>query len=66
MREFFNLMVGLKQGCIMSPWLFSVYMEEIQGRVVDAGIPLMRERKVWRVPVLLFADDTVSISEDEW
>ena len=39
--------------------------KEIEGRVVDVGIPLMREGRVWRVSVLLFADDTVLMSEDE-
>ncbi len=35
LSEFFNLAVGLKQGCIIFLWLFSVYMDgavkEIQG-----------------------------------
>ncbi len=45
--EFFELNVGLKQGCVMSPWLFSVYMDgvmkEIQGRAVDVGVAMMKE-----------------------
>lgn len=42
----------------MSPCQFSVYMEK-QGRVVDVEIPSMREGRVWRVTVLLFADDAI-------
>ncbi len=64
LNEFFNLTVGLKQGCMMSLWLFSVYMDgvmkEIQGKKVDAGVPLMREGRDWRVPVLLFAYDSLN------
>ncbi|MCP4337615.1 MAG: reverse transcriptase family protein, partial [Desulfobulbaceae bacterium] len=68
--EFFELNVGLKQGCVMSPWLFSVYMDgvmkEIQGRAVDVGVPMMGEGSEWKLPVLLFADDTVLLSDNEW
>uniref|UniRef100_UPI003EBBE11F reverse transcriptase domain-containing protein n=1 Tax=Klebsiella pneumoniae TaxID=573 RepID=UPI003EBBE11F len=68
--EFFSLNVGLKQGCVLSPWLFNLYMDgvvkEIQGRAVNVGVSLMRDDRVWKIPVLLFADDTVLLSEDEW
>ena len=70
LSEFFSLNVGLKQGCVMSPWLFNLYMDgvvrEIQGRAVDVGVTLRRDGRVWKLPVLLFADDTVLLSEDEW
>ncbi len=26
-RESFNVEVGVRQGCIMSPWLFNIYMD---------------------------------------
>ncbi|MCP3679958.1 MAG: hypothetical protein GY782_06675, partial [Gammaproteobacteria bacterium] len=68
--EFFDLNVGLKQGCVMSPWLFNIYMDgvmkEIQGRAVDAGVSMMREGSEWKIPVLLFADDTVLLSDNGW
>lgn len=63
---------GLKEGCIILLWMFIVYtrmdgvMKDILDRVVDMGISLMREGKVWKVQVLLFADDIVSLSEDKW
>ncbi len=50
---FFDLNVGLKQGCVMSPWLFNVYMDgvmkEIQGRAVNFGVSMMREGSEWKV-----------------
>ncbi len=65
LSEFFNLTV--EEGCVMTLWLFIVYldgaMKENQGRILDAGMPLMREERVWRVSVLLFADDTVLINK---
>ena len=27
-REWFRINSGVRQGCIMSPWLFNVYMDE--------------------------------------
>ena len=27
MSEWFPVNVGLRQGCVMSPWLFNVYMD---------------------------------------
>lgn len=54
----------------MSLWLFNVYldvvMKEAQGRVVDVEILLMGKRRIWKVPVLLFAGNTILLSEDEW
>ena len=36
--EWFQVNVGLRQGCVMSPWLFNVYMDgvvrEVNARVV--------------------------------
>ena len=29
MSEWFLVNVGLRQGCVMSPWLFNVYMDEV-------------------------------------
>ncbi len=35
--EHFKIKVGLRQGCVMSPWLFSIYMDgvmrEVKGKV---------------------------------
>ena len=27
--EWFQINVGLRQGCVMSPWLFNVYMDGV-------------------------------------
>ncbi|MCP4271470.1 MAG: hypothetical protein GY781_05805, partial [Gammaproteobacteria bacterium] len=41
-------------------------MKEIQGRAVDVGVPMVKEGSEWKFPVLLFADDSVLLSDDEW
>ncbi len=38
LSESFNVEVGVRQGCMMSPWLFNIYM--------DGGIRVMKVR-VW-------------------
>lgn len=40
-------------------------MKHAQGRVIDVGITLTREGREWKLPVLLFADDTAPLSDDE-
>ncbi len=43
LSEFFNLAIRHKHGCVMSPWLFSMYymdgnVKEMEGRLMHAGI----------------------------
>ena len=42
MSEWFPANVGLRQGCVMSPWLFNVYMDgvvrEVKGRCLEKGL----------------------------
>ena len=33
MNEWFRIGCGVRQGCIMSPWLFNVYMDEVMKEV---------------------------------
>ena len=56
--------VGLRQGCVMSLWLFNVFMDSvIRGmNSVGKGVELVDQEGRWEVSVLLFADDAVLIS----
>ena len=71
MGEMFDVKVGLRQGCVMSPWLFNVYMDslvrEVKRECVEEGLNLHSERGEvhWRVNMLLYADDTVLMGESE-
>ena len=43
--EWFPVTVGLRQGCVMSPWLFNVYMDgvvrEVKVSVLGKGLELL-------------------------
>ena len=51
----FRIDSGVRQGCIMSLWLFNVYMDGVI-KVVKMGMG-MRGGREWRLPGLLYADD---------
>jgi hypothetical protein len=66
----FKVQVGLRQGCVMSPGLFNIYMDsvvrEVSGIVGNEGVSLRNENGIeWVLNMLLFADDTVLLSDSE-
>src|ERR1700755_2886271 len=65
LTEWFNVRVGLRQGCVMSPWLFNVLMDGVvRGMEREGnGIRLRSREGEWEVNVLLFADDAVLVAE---
>ena len=46
-NEWFPVNVGLRQGCVMFPWLFNVYVDgvvrEVNVRVLENGLELLSE-----------------------
>ncbi len=67
--EHFEIKVGLRQECVMSPWLFNIYMDgvmkEMKGKVGEVGVRMYTEGGKWVLNSILFADDTVLIAENE-
>ncbi len=67
--ESFVVEVGVKQGCMMSPWLFNIFMEgcmrEIKCKVGNTGAKLRLNGEGWSVVTCLFADDIVLLVESE-
>ena len=62
--------VGLRQGCVMSPWLFNLYIDgvvrEVNARVLGRGLKLLDGNdNEWELHQLLFADDTVVVADSE-
>ena len=62
--------VGLRQGCVMSPWLFNLYTDgvvrEVNARVLVRGLKLVdRNDSEWELNELLFVDDTVVVADSE-
>ena len=47
--EWFELGVGLRQGCVMSPWLLNLFMDaamkEVTEKAGDVGVTLWDERR---------------------
>ena len=70
--EWFLVNVGLRQGCVMSPWLwlFNVYMiwvvREVNVRVLGKGLELLSANGgLFEINQLLFADDTALVADSE-
>ena len=68
--EWFPVNVGLRQGCVMSPWLFNVYLDgvvrDVNVRVLGKGLKLLNANGGrFEINQLLFADDTVPVADSE-
>ncbi len=67
--ESFAVEVGVRQGCVMSPWLLNIFMDgcmrALKHKVVNAGAKLRLNGEVWSVVTGLFADETVLLAESE-
>ena len=68
--EWFPVDDGMRPGCVMSPWLFIVYMDgvvrEVNVRVLGKWLELL-SANVGRFEIneLLFADDTALAADSE-
>ena len=70
MSEWFPVRVGLRQECVMSPWLFNLYINrvvrEVNARVLGRGLKLVDGNdNEWELNQLLFADNTVVVADSE-
>ena len=63
--DWFQIGKGVRQGCILSPWLFNLYAEYIMRNAgleeTQAGIKIARRNK----NNLRYADDTTLMAESE-
>jgi hypothetical protein len=64
--EFFPIETGVRQGCILSPLLYSLFINgaavELKGKLSACGVPVGPHA---RLTLLLYADDIVLLSESE-
>ena len=69
MSESFDIRVGVRQGCVMSPWLFNIFMDsvirEMKAKVGKVGARMNVEGERWWLVTSLFADDSVLMAESE-
>jgi len=62
---------GIQQGCVMSPWLFNIFMDgvmrEVKGKAGEVGAHMWDDRRnrEWKVEWLMFSDDTVLVGDSE-
>jgi hypothetical protein len=61
--EFFSIDVGLRQGCILSPILFLLFINGLGEEINKLGLGVKHGRS--RVSLLMFADDIVLIAENK-
>ena len=65
----FRIDSGVREGCIMSTWLFNVYinavMKEVKIGMRRREVKFLEESRKWRLPGLLYADDMVLCGEPE-
>ncbi len=49
--EHTRIKVGLRQGCVMLPWLFNIYMDgvvrEVKDKVGEVGVRMYAEERKW-------------------
>ena len=66
--SWFSLEVGLRQGCILSPTLFTIFIDSLARKVKEIGgganYKYSRNNNI-EVSLLLFADDIVLMAESE-
>ncbi len=69
LSDSFAVGVGVRQGCVMSPWLFNIFMDgcmrEVKAKVGKLGAGLKMNGMGWSVTACLFADDTALLAESE-
>ncbi len=53
--EWFNVSVGLTQGCLISPMLFNLYIDDLISEIKDLNCGVCTEDEI--ISILLYADD---------
>jgi len=65
--NWFPVQVGLRQGCVMLPWLFNDYIDgvvrEVNARML--GSLVNADSREWNLNRLLFAEDTALVADSE-
>ena len=60
--DFFNIEAGVRQGCVISPILFSIFINKLAKEINASGIGIKVKNK--KLAVLLYADDIVILANN--
>ena len=63
-NEGFRINSGVRQWCVMSPLALYVYMDvvmELKIGMGKRGVRFIEEKRKWRLPALLYADDLADL-----
>ena len=67
--KWFRIDSRVRQGCIISLWLFNIYidgvMKEVKMGMGRRGVRFLEDGREWRLPSFLYADDLVLCGESE-
>ena len=61
--NWFNVSAGLKQGCILSPLLFNLFINDLAETLTQTGVGIPIGDK--KMPVLMYADDLVVLAQSD-
>ena len=64
LSEWFKIARGVRQGCVMSPWLFNIFMDKIVREVQASSVGGVQMTST-KVQMILFADDVLLVTEEE-
>lgn len=63
--ESIEMTLGLAQGCVLSPILFSLFIADIENLLLNSNLPGVTISVNFQLQILLFADDMVLLATDE-
>ncbi len=63
LRESFRIHEGVRQGCVMSLWLFNLFMDGIVRDESNGEAHLCIDETKWQQNTMLFVDNTLLIAK---
>ena len=60
--DYFDIEAVVRQGCVLSPLLFSIFINKLAKKINESGIGIDIENK--KVAVLMYADDIVILAKN--
>ena len=63
LSSWFDVNVGLKQGCLLSPVLFNLYVNDLACKIKSLNIGVRTQND--NISILMYADDLVFLAESE-